>query len=116
VKLHFNRPINLSCRDQIRAIEAEYFDLPFPEQPSLKGPGCFTIFWLFGIPASFVMMSEDLASGLGALLFYSVFIGLGLFWIKTRIAKRKSAQEACLASLNRAQELREEARQLLESV
>lgn len=113
VKLHFVRSLNLPNRDEVRKLEAEYSSLPFPATPSLVAPGCFTAFWLFGIPVSLVMMSEDLSTGLGLLGVYAVFIALGIFWVSGRRKKRKGAQETCIKSLSRANELRLEAQRLL---
>ncbi len=113
VKLHFIRPFNFPNRDQIRAIESEYSNLPFPTAPSLKAPGCFTAFWCLGIPASFMVMSEHVAQGLAALAAYAAFIALGIVWINSRRRKARVAQETCLASLNRAQELRRQVDGLL---
>src|SRR5215216_5822599 len=44
VKLHFARDLSMPNLARIQQLEAEYNSLPLPPPPSLKWPGCFTVF------------------------------------------------------------------------
>ena len=81
VKLHFVRSLAFPNLDQIRQIEAEYFNLPFPPPVGFKLPGCFTAFFAVGVlvAAPMMMVGEGVLQGLGALAVYGAFVALGIY-------------------------------------
>lgn len=108
VKLHLVRSLTLPNVDQIRQIESEYFNLPFPSPVGFKLPGCFTAFFAFGllVAAPVMMLGEGVLQGLGALAVYGVFVALGVYWLKNRIKKNKEAQVIRRHSTQRMEQLR----------
>lgn len=114
VKLHFTRSLGLPNLRRIKEIESECASLPFPGAASLKGPGCFTLFFAMGVFPAVVMMSTKPATGLGMLATYGMFVALGVLWLRSRMAKNRHAAEIRSTSAARAAELVEEARALVQ--
>jgi hypothetical protein len=72
VKLHFARDLNLPNLGEIKKIESEYFNLPFPEIPSLLGPIVLLIIGVLcfsagkeGLPVALILIA------IGGVWFYS---------------------------------------------
>ncbi len=112
VKLHFARSLNMPNLGKLKEIEAECTSLPFPGAVSLKGPGCFTLFWAIGIVPALATMGKNVAPGAFALIFYCLMVALGVFWIRRRLAKNRSAEEIRQRSAARGAELVAAARSL----
>ncbi len=116
VKLHFVRSLNLPNIQPLKEIQQEYDSLPFPSAPSLKGPGCLIAFFAIGLFPALAAMSEgQVAQGLGMLVVYGLFVGLGVIWLRKRQEKRREVNEVSQRSLERAKELLAAARELSES-
>lgn len=106
VKLHLTRNLNLPNLEKVKYIEGEYFGLAFPRPVSLVGPIVVMGFFGFGVLPAFAQMSQNVGAGLGMLVIYSVFVGLGYLWLKSRLKKRRDAAVTCAKSMQRMQELR----------
>jgi hypothetical protein len=92
VKLHFARSVDLPNLDRIKALEAQYFSLPFPNFPRLFPPG--------GV--------------LGFVLFFFFWYWLWPLWYFRGYKPRKAAAEAQLeATLRKQQEILTEVAGLL---
>lgn len=91
VKLHFTRSLSLPNLERIKALEAQYFSLPFPKFPRLAPPG-----GLFGLVL---------------LMFWYPFWPLWYFW---GYKPKKAAADAQLAeTVRRQQEIVSEVASLL---
>lgn len=99
VKLHLVRPLSAQNLDRIRAIENEYFGLPFPGGPSLSWPLGLTVFCLLGV---FIGSPED---PIAARLFFVMLTALCGYWVYKRWNKREHARLTCEASQARRKEL-----------
>jgi hypothetical protein len=99
VKLHFVRSLAMPDLDRVRAIEAEYFSLPFLEGPSLKWPIGLAVFFLIGV---IVGNPQDPVT---ARLVFALFTGLCGYWVYVRHQKREVARSTSEASLARRAEL-----------
>lgn len=123
VKLHFIRSLNLPNLDEIKRIESEYFNLPFPPSPSQTWPiGC--------IGVSLLLTMCTACSGIGLLLFgmsenrnsitemmpIAIFLvsgmlpglaGLvpGIFWYRSNSKKKEIALQICQQSAEKVREL-----------
>jgi len=118
VKLHFTRSLSLPNLDEIRQIESEYFNLPFPPSPSQKGPiGCMAVSLLSllcttcgGISLLPMGMSENSTTEALPIFLFLVIVGLvglvpGIFWYRSNKNKSETTMQICQQSAQRAQEL-----------
>lgn len=111
VKLHFIRSLSQPNLNQIRQIESEYFNLQFPNSPALTGPGCFTLFWVFGGCVGFIVLFEKNAP---PVLPVSILgIAMGVLWIKSTLKKRNEFRRICEDSLERMNYLKGKVQTLL---
>jgi hypothetical protein len=116
VKLHFVRSLNTPNLRKIKEIEAECKNLPFPAAASLKGPGCFTLFFALGVIPAFAIMGEKgIGEGLGLLAIYGVLVAIGIRWLMSRMAKNRKSTEICQSSAARGAQLVTEARELTQA-
>ena len=113
VKLHFIRSLNLPNLEKVKQIESEYFSSTFPGPASLVGPIVVMGFSGIGIFPALGQMSQNVLGGLGMLAVYTLFIGLGYRWLKSRQNKRKEAETICAKSVNRRSELKSELQLLM---
>jgi len=113
VKLHFVRPKRLPNISKLRALESEYHALPFPPWPGrLLWPVVFT---LWGVPGALAMLLAWLAvggAGMVGVILAGGWIGLGIYWIKSRIRKQHASTSTCAISNKRASEILSEVRKL----
>ncbi len=113
VKLHFVRSVGMPNLDQIKRLEAEYFNLPFPQSASFTGPGCFTAFGAVGVLVGLLGLFAKEGPPAGLLVLYVPWVLLGVYWIKSRSAKRKAARETVQQSVKRMEEIRAQVASLL---
>jgi len=99
VKLHFIRMLNTANLDQIKQIESEYFNLPFPEPPPFKSFLWPLFFILCGI---FSLSNTKTGDAIGGFL---VCVGIGIVWLYFKIKKRKTNIATCMQSVKRQEEL-----------
>lgn len=121
VKLHFVRGQELPNLDRLRALEAEYFSLPFPQSPSLTGPGCalagcgmFLLSSIITTVGAF-FVPEQRGQAVVSVVMVVVIAGgaYGMFsWLQTRRRQRAAVAEQIQRSLARAEEIRKAARSL----
>lgn len=99
VKLHLVRDSNLPNLSEIKKLETEYFNLPFPKPPTLM---------------SFIWPSLLFFGGLisltnpetGAAIFASLlFGGLGGWWFYSKVKKRQKNLAICNQTIKRQEEL-----------
>ena len=98
VKLHFARSLNLPNLVEIKKLEAEYRNLPYPKIPSLKGPIIFILFWLIGLV-------PNVQAPPGAPIIVTIFIAIGGAWFYSRMNKRKVSMETRQQSEHRGKEI-----------
>jgi hypothetical protein len=120
VKLHFVRALDLPHLNEIRQLEAEYFGQSFAQPPGMAVPGCFTLFGIVGVIVFAGMALSGTNSppfqGGGAacgVLMYVVWVALGVFWWRSRTAKRQRILEANSRSAARMAEIRASVAQFL---
>ena len=105
VKLHFVRSQNLKGLEQIRALESQYFALPFPAVPSVMSFAWPVVLILMGLVS---LTNPQTAAGLFGLV---LFGGLGAWWFYAKIQKRQRGLSVCGESVRRQQELIGQAKQ-----
>ncbi len=129
VKLHFVRSLSLPNIDEIKQLELEYFNLPFPAPPSQKWPiGCIAIalVWLLCVGCAAIgmigMAVTESSSGNGipdigqTLLGFIFMIGgnvilslaalvPGIFWYRSNEKKRKESNLICEQSASKAKDI-----------
>jgi len=108
VKLHFTRNLNTPRLEEVKALEAEYFGLPYPQGPSLTWPVILTGFFAIG-----VLLTLFGGIPLQFLLEYLPLAGLCAWWTSKRLKRRRAATEACEQSVGRAQKIRAQVQVLI---
>lgn len=96
VKLHFVRSLGLPKLDEIKKLESEYFNLPFPVNPSLKGPIIILAVGL--LPLLMGGGKKVLAGSL-------ILIAAGGVWFFLNFKKRNEHTQIRTGSLNRREEI-----------
>lgn len=99
VKLHFVRSLSLPNLDQIKQIEQEYFNLPFPAPPTFKSFIWPALFVLFGIIS---LTNSEIEGGIPLFLMFS---GLGGWWFYSKIKKRQKNIAICEQSIRGQEKL-----------
>lgn len=107
VKLHFVRGLSLPNLENVRQLEVEYNNLPFPPPAPIGWPLGITGFFSIGI--IFVIIGKIPVL---ALPVYLVFGGLGALWLTSRLKKRGAASERRALSMRRANDILDEVRRL----
>lgn len=99
VKLHFVRSLSLPNLDQIKKIESEYFNLPFPEPPTIK-----SFIWpsLFVFGGLISLTNSDTGAGIVGFLLLG---GLGGWWFYSKVKKRQKNLAICNQTIKRQEEL-----------
>lgn len=106
VKLHFVRDLNLPNLSEIKKLETEYCNLPYPEIPSLTWPIGLTAFFFLGM-----IIENTRTPGYG---FFVIFTALCAFWVYKRVKKRKAVVEFHKQSEQRGHEIGEQLSQLID--
>jgi hypothetical protein len=113
VKLHFVRSLALPNLTEAKNLEAQYFNLPFLKVPGLGWPIGFTAFGIFGLIIYLAVLNRPGSTAIGGVIFYAVWVALGLCWVKSRKKKRAAAEANNHASIARMQEIRGQVTSLL---
>ena len=106
VKLHFIRSHGLPGLAQIRQLESQYFELPFPAVPVLKSFIWPVVLILMGLAS---VTNPDTGTGVFGLV---VFGGLGAWWLYSKIQKRQRNTAVCMDSVRRQGEIIGQTRQI----
>lgn len=107
VKLHFVRALSLPNLGNIRQLEMEYDNLPFPAPAPIGWPLGVTGFFSIGV---FGVIGG--AIPLKLLPVYAVFVALGVLWLTSRMKKRGAAAQRRALSAKRGDEILAESRRL----
>jgi hypothetical protein len=109
VKLHFQRSSNLPNLARVRALEAEFAALPWPENGGFGCPGCL------GLLGVLFMAPRDAGAGSGDYGFAAVILIVAAVWFGIVVARNKT-REAERARLRvRAEEIMSEVKVLVAS-
>lgn len=107
VKLHFVRGLDVPNLDKIKALETEYFNLPFPALPPLKGPGILTALGVVAVLVGVTSLGKPNFSPT-YLIMYFVILAAGVLWLRSRLANRQQAMHVCTGSGARMEAIRSE--------
>ncbi len=98
VKLHFVRSLNLSNLSEIKKLETECSNLPYPELPAIKS-FIWPLVLIFGGLGSGL---TNPAGGVGAFLIGG---GGGGWWFYSKVKKRQENRAICEQSIKKHKEL-----------
>ena len=105
VVLEFRRDLRLPCLAEIRELESEFNDLPFPSPPYLIVPLAVIALVGCGLVFSLVAFAPDMGFGSRALICSAAIVGLAVCWLRMRTIAREQAKAVCHRSRERREHL-----------